>query len=108
MFSLTVSTEFCAAHALVIAGQREVIHGHNFRVTACIEGNALDGDGLLCDFHTVESFLHEIIEPFVNANLNATPSPLPRAFPGSASPKLPVASPHTGDELSPCFGFSSS
>jgi 6-pyruvoyltetrahydropterin/6-carboxytetrahydropterin synthase len=73
MFSLTVNAEFCAAHALVIAGQREVIHGHNFRVTACIEGNTLDGDGLLCDFHTVESFLHEIIHPFINANLNATP-----------------------------------
>ncbi|MBU6412225.1 MAG: 6-pyruvoyl tetrahydropterin synthase family protein [Planctomycetes bacterium] len=73
MFSLTVTTEFCAAHALIIAGQREVMHGHNFRVTACVEGPGLDGDGLLCDFHTVESFLQEIIEPFINANLNATP-----------------------------------
>jgi 6-pyruvoyltetrahydropterin/6-carboxytetrahydropterin synthase len=73
MFSLTVQVEFCAAHALIIAGQRETIHGHNFRVTACIEGNALDSDGLLCDFHTVESFLQELVEPFINANLNALP-----------------------------------
>lgn len=73
MFSLTVQAEFCAAHALIIAGQRETTHGHNFRVTACVEGGTLDQDGLLCDFHTVESFLHEIIEPFANANLNVTP-----------------------------------
>ena len=73
MFELTVTTEFCAAHAIVIRGEREVMHGHNFKVTACIAGPAMDTDGLLCDFHLVETVVKEIIDPFYNANLNATP-----------------------------------
>jgi|SRR6185295_4157810 len=73
MYELTVSAEFCAAHAIRIAGQREPTHGHNFRVTALIQGPTLDHDGLLCDFHTVEETLTQIIEPFQNRDLNATP-----------------------------------
>ncbi|USN99372.1 MAG: 6-carboxytetrahydropterin synthase [Phycisphaeraceae bacterium] len=70
MYEITVEREFCAAHALSVAGQREPLHGHNFRVTATIAGEELDHDGLLCDFHTVNAVLKEICRPFVNANLN--------------------------------------
>jgi len=70
MFELNVSTEFCAAHALVIGGVREALHGHNFRVVAAITGPELDADGLLCDFHTVQDLLGAILEPFQNRNLN--------------------------------------
>lgn len=70
MYQITVEREFCAAHALLIAGTREPIHGHNFRVTATIAGERLDEDGLLCDFHTVNAVLKDICRPFVNANLN--------------------------------------
>ncbi len=70
MFELTVQSDFCAAHALAIAGTRETTHGHNWRVTVQLSGETLDHDGLLCDFHTVESKLAEIIEPFKNADLN--------------------------------------
>lgn len=73
MFEITVETEFCAAHALSIAGQREKTHGHNWHVTVCVAGEILDPDGLLCDFHTVQASLNEIIEPFQNTNLNDTP-----------------------------------
>ncbi len=73
MYELTVTTEFCAAHSLIIHGEREVLHGHNFRVVACVAGSNVDSDGLLCDFHLVEAVLKEVIEPFHNANLNATP-----------------------------------
>jgi 6-pyruvoyltetrahydropterin/6-carboxytetrahydropterin synthase len=73
MYELTVRSEFCAAHAIVMKGEREVVHGHNFQVVVCVRGGTLDGDGLLCDFHLVESVLKEVIEPFHNANLNATP-----------------------------------
>ena len=70
MFELTVQAEFCAAHAIVIAGQRETVHGHNWRVSATVAGPSLDADGLLCDFHLVEAALREVIGPYHNADLN--------------------------------------
>ena len=70
MYQITVERDFCAAHALLIAGTREPIHGHNFRVTATISGERLDDDGLLCDFHTVNAVLKDICRPLVNADLN--------------------------------------
>lgn len=73
MFEVSVHHEFCAAHALSIAGQRETLHGHNWRVTVRVAGDTLDHDGLLCDFHTVEAVLHDVTEPFQNANLNDVP-----------------------------------
>ena len=73
MYEITVERTFCAAHAIVIRGQREPLHGHNWQVTATIAGDALDEDGLLCDFHAVERVLVEITEPFLNKNLNEVP-----------------------------------
>lgn len=70
MFELSVQAEFCAAHAILIAGQREPVHGHNWRITASIAGPSLDADGLLCDFHLVEAALREVIGPYHNADLN--------------------------------------
>jgi 6-pyruvoyltetrahydropterin/6-carboxytetrahydropterin synthase len=70
VFELTVKTEFCAAHAIVIAGTREPNHGHNWRVTATIAGETLDADGLLCDFHEVERALKAIVSTMHNNDLN--------------------------------------
>jgi 6-pyruvoyltetrahydropterin/6-carboxytetrahydropterin synthase len=68
-YSISVTREFCAAHALMFRGVREAVHGHNFRVTVVIAGPSLDGDGVLCDFHEVERALERVIEPWRNANL---------------------------------------
>ncbi|MDZ4830244.1 MAG: 6-carboxytetrahydropterin synthase [Phycisphaerae bacterium] len=73
MFALELETEFSAAHAIEIAGERERVHGHNFRVRATIAGPSLDRDGLLCDFHLVERWLAQIIAPFRDSDLNMTP-----------------------------------
>lgn len=73
VFELTVQRVFSAAHAIVIQGQREAMHGHDWRVTARVAGPSLDDDGLLCDFHALERDLDEIIRPFQNACLNDTP-----------------------------------
>lgn len=70
MFELTVHTEFCAAHAIWIKGERESLHGHNWRVTAIIGGPTLDPDGLLCDFHDVEAALSAILAPWKDRSLN--------------------------------------
>lgn len=73
MFTLEVTAVFSAAHAIVMRGTREALHGHDWNVTACIEGDHLDADGLLVDFHAVQSALLEITGRFHHANLNRTP-----------------------------------
>jgi 6-pyruvoyltetrahydropterin/6-carboxytetrahydropterin synthase len=80
MFELTVQTVFSAAHAIVIAGAREPLHGHDWHVTACVSGDALDAEGLLVDFHALEETLGAIVRPFRNANLNET-APFDRVNP---------------------------
>ena len=71
MFEISVEAMFAAAHALSIAGTRETVHGHNWHVTVTVSGEKLDRDGLLCDFHTVESALRELVSRFHNQDLNA-------------------------------------
>jgi 6-pyruvoyltetrahydropterin/6-carboxytetrahydropterin synthase len=70
MYEVSVEAEFAAAHALSIAGQRETTHGHNWHVTVTVSGPSLDSDGLLCDFHTIESALRELTARFHNRDLN--------------------------------------
>lgn len=71
MYHLTIETVFSAAHAISINGVRETVHGHDWRVTATIEGSVLDKDGLLCDFHTVKEVLEDITGSMNNSDLNA-------------------------------------
>jgi 6-pyruvoyltetrahydropterin/6-carboxytetrahydropterin synthase len=80
MYEISVQAEFCAAHAIVIAGQREPVHGHNWHVTVTVGGDRLDAEGLLLDFHALERAIGEIIGPFRNNDLNAT-APFDRTNP---------------------------
>lgn len=73
MFELSIETEFCAAHAIVIGGKREPVHGHNWRVTVTVAADQLDDDGLVCDFHELQRHVRDIIAPFDNTDLNASP-----------------------------------
>lgn len=70
VYELTVQTEFCAAHAIWIRGEREPLHGHNWRVTLVVAGPELDEDGLLCDFHVVERALAEVVGSWRDRSLN--------------------------------------
>ena len=47
------------------------MHGHDWQVEATVSGHDLDEDGMLCDFHALESILAEVIAPFQTADLNA-------------------------------------
>ena len=71
MFQVSVEREFCAAHAILIRGIREPVHGHNFRLTVTVEADRLDDDGLLVDFHALQQIVDDIIRPWTNADLNA-------------------------------------
>jgi 6-pyruvoyltetrahydropterin/6-carboxytetrahydropterin synthase len=93
MFEINVEAEFCAAHALLIQGVREPVHGHNWRVTATLAGSRLDDDLLLIDFHAVEAELAAILAPFRNADLNRTPP-----FDG-INPSAEAVARHIGDTL---------
>jgi 6-pyruvoyltetrahydropterin/6-carboxytetrahydropterin synthase len=73
MFELSVQREFSAAHAITINGQREPVHGHNWRVAVTVTGDSLDDNDLICDFHLVERKLDAVIAPFHNHSLNETP-----------------------------------
>ena len=70
MYALTVEKTFSAAHAIVIGGERERVHGHNWQVLATVEGESLDAEGLLVDFHALERALGAIVDRFHNGSLN--------------------------------------
>lgn len=99
MYELTISTEFCAAHAIVVQGQREPLHGHNWRVRVVVGGPELDPDGLLVDFHLVERLLRETVADWDNRNLNETP-PFDRINP-TAEQVARVIGERIGDMLPP-------
>jgi len=73
MFELTVRRSFAAAHAIVMRGIRESMHGHDWDIRVTVSGPALDPDGLLCDFHALERTLEDAIAPFRNRTLNEIP-----------------------------------
>ncbi|MGD9689867.1 MAG: 6-pyruvoyl tetrahydropterin synthase family protein [Phycisphaerales bacterium] len=93
MFAIRVQAVFSAAHALVIGGVREPLHGHDWHVTATLVGTTLDADGLLWDFHALEADLRELIAPFQNQNLNET-----RTF-GERNPSAEAVAQNIGEGL---------
>lgn len=95
MYEVSVQTEFAAAHAIVLGGVREPLHGHNWQVTATLSGPRLDAEGLLCDFHLVETSLRELTGRFHNRNLNEHPP-----FNQTLNPSAENVAFHIADELS--------
>ncbi len=73
MYSLRIERTFSAAHAIVLRGEREVMHGHDWRVRVVVEGSELDAEGMLCDFHVLERMLDAVLGPLHNGTLNETP-----------------------------------
>jgi 6-pyruvoyltetrahydropterin/6-carboxytetrahydropterin synthase len=73
MFELSVQRVFSAAHAIVMRGEREPLHGHDWNLELVVTADRLDDDGLLCDFHAVQAVVDEVIRPFQSANLNQVP-----------------------------------
>ena len=93
-FALEVECEFAAAHAIILMGERERLHGHNWRVVVSVAGDRLDGEELLCDFHAVERMLSATVAPFRDGNLNET-APFDRI-----NPTAEAVARHVAHELS--------
>jgi 6-pyruvoyltetrahydropterin/6-carboxytetrahydropterin synthase len=74
MFEVTVEQTFAAGHALRdYKGKCENVHGHNFKVQVRIEGQRLDGTGMLVDFIDVKTAMRKVIERLDHQFLNDVP-----------------------------------
>ena len=75
MFEVSAHTHFSAAHRLIgYPGACARIHGHNWDVEVFLRGAALDELGILCDFRTLKTVLHDALEELDHADLNAVPA----------------------------------
>jgi 6-pyruvoyltetrahydropterin/6-carboxytetrahydropterin synthase len=69
---LTVQEEFSASHQLDhFKGRCERLHGHNFGVSAVVEGDVLEADcEILMDFGDLRRLLRQVLDPLEHAHLN--------------------------------------
>ena len=62
MYELKVVTRFAAAHRLTMVGEKcEHLHGHNWKIEACVTGEDLDKGGVLLDFGRIKSHVRDIM-----------------------------------------------
>jgi len=74
MFEVTVEESFAAGHALRgYRGKCENVHGHNYKIQVTLEGQALDGAGLLVDFVELKRLMRSAIERLDHQFLNDIP-----------------------------------
>jgi 6-pyruvoyltetrahydropterin/6-carboxytetrahydropterin synthase len=71
MFEVTVEETFSSGHALRgYRGKCENPHGHNYRVTVCLEGRELNPIGLLYDFKDLKAMIRRETERLDHQYLN--------------------------------------
>ena len=73
-YELTVRDHFSAAHNLrAYRGKCERLHGHNWNVDLVLEGEDLDGEGMIMDFVEAKRLLSEVLDRFDHRYLNEVP-----------------------------------
>lgn len=71
MFELKIKSNFSAAHRLTMVGQKcENLHGHNWKIEACVIGEKLNAGGVLMDFGDIKSYIAEIMNQLDHKFLN--------------------------------------
>lgn len=71
MFEVAVEYSFSAGHALRnYKGKCENVHGHNYRVRVTVEGEKLNGAGLLVDFAELKAGIRSIADNLDHRFLN--------------------------------------
>ncbi len=71
MYELKVITHFAAAHQLKMVSKKcENLHGHNWKVEACMTGEKLNKAGVLIDFGEIKQHLSKIMENLDHKYLN--------------------------------------
>lgn len=71
MYELRVVTHFAAAHQLqMVARKCENLHGHNWKVEVCVQGEGLDAGGVLVDFGVIKRHVADVMEELDHRFLN--------------------------------------
>lgn len=73
MYWIYVETEFEASHQLMFAdGTQEASHSHPWQITTGVYADKLNRDGLVMDFHILESIVNTAVEPYRGKQLEKT------------------------------------
>ncbi|MDD2315918.1 MAG: 6-carboxytetrahydropterin synthase QueD [Desulfobacterales bacterium] len=71
MFEVKIASGFAAAHQLKMESEKcESLHGHNWKVEVCVQGNKLNTVGLLMDFGDLKKLVAEIVARMDHKCLN--------------------------------------
>lgn len=71
MFELKIVADFAAAHQLkMVAKKCENLHGHNWKIEACVAGERLNDAGVLLDFGEIKAHLADIMASLDHKFLN--------------------------------------
>lgn len=70
MYELLIETTFHARHALLLKGEWEEPHWHDWQVVVRYEGPTLDEDGLIADFHALERDIAAVLDRLNERDLN--------------------------------------
>jgi 6-pyruvoyltetrahydropterin/6-carboxytetrahydropterin synthase len=74
MYSIKVEEYFSSAHNLRgYKGKCEELHGHNWKIEACIKSKKTDKAGMVEDFSCVKSALRRVLEGLDHKYLNSLP-----------------------------------
>ncbi|AIZ59180.1 6-carboxytetrahydropterin synthase [Bacillus sp. FSL R5-0432] len=76
LYTLVKHFWISCAHSIPNAGKCERIHGHNYKITFCIEGSQLDDNQMLIDFRDVKHLIekkydHQFLNEYEEFNPNA-------------------------------------
>jgi len=63
VFELKVKTRFAGAHQLTMVGEKcENLHGHNWHIEVCVQGEKLNSAGVLADFGDIKKAVKEVVK----------------------------------------------
>lgn len=75
MYELKIISRFAAAHCLRnFKGRCEALHGHNWKVEVCVQGDTLGPAGILFDFGELKALTKNILEELDHCHLNELPA----------------------------------
>lgn len=66
-YTVSVQTIFTATHSLILSGEPEPPHNHEWRVEAVVAANELDADGVVIDFHLLRGLLTNALTDLTSA-----------------------------------------
>ncbi len=73
-FEVCVTANFSSAHRVRrYTGEEEPLHGHNYTVEVCVQGEKLDENGMLVDFGLLKSELKKVVKLLDHTFLNENP-----------------------------------